>query len=43
MKYLAPFNSANNSLTLGRGISAKVPFFVPVAGATVGSKELNFL
>ena len=36
MKYLAPFYSANSLSILGRGISAKGSFFVPVTGATAG-------
>ena len=43
MKYFAPFNNVNNSSISGRGISAKTPFLVPVAGVIACSREFNFL
>ena len=36
MKYLTPFNSVKSSSILERGIIAKAPFFMVIAG---GSKE----
>ena len=43
VKYIAPFNNVNNSSILGRDISAKAAFMVPIAGVTAGNKEFNFL
>ena len=43
MKYLGPFISVKSSSILGRSLSAKTPFFVPIAGVTAGNKEFNFL
>ena len=43
MKYFVPLSNANNSSILGKGMRAKVPFLVPVAGVTEGSKEFSFL
>ena len=43
MKYFTSINSGKSSSILGRARSAKVPFFVAIAGATAGSKDFNFL